>query len=378
MRKQSVAFLLAFVFALAFCAVPASAATTGATSIAFDNYSLILTSGTTHTLKVTISPSSVKVSDLEWRSDDTRVATVTNGTIYTKLNGGCIITATDPHTGVSASCYVGVGAPYGYVSYSPYYNNNYYQTFGYPYYGYDSNTNAIGTYIIPNSDYYAYYGSYTYPYYYYGYPYYGWGSSIPTYNNYYSSGYVSPGTASTAIQFTQEFKQGVEVRCNDERRGYGYAEENNRLVVIPDTTSLTETNFLQFPANILNRLSRYNFEAVQYNLPGLEIGIFPVLNKNVPTVLKVTGQPDTGLTKTINGPWKFEVNGEESGLQIRFILDRQYTKADLRLMMLNSAGKFVEVKRTEWKLTARSSGSYTIHSVVTELLPAGTYAITAQ
>lgn len=404
MRKRIPALLLALVMAL--LAVPALAAT-GATSIAFDNYSVVLTPGSSHTLKVTISPSDVKASDLVWSSDDTRVATVSNGTIYTKVNGGCIITATDPHSGVSAKCYVGVGAPYGYVYYSPYdyyynpiNNPNYYYNSNYPYYNYNYNnsSNAVATFIVPNNNYP--YGDYSYyPYNYYGYPYAS--SGYPTYYDYnnlngyipyvnpygqivYSktvpnpTSYVAPGTSSTSSQFALEVKQGIEVRCNDVVKGFGYVDAGNRLIVIPDSTSRDLTNYLQLQGNVLSRLNRFKYEAVQYNLPNLEIGLFPALNKTAPTVLKVTGDTDTALEKAIHGPWKIDVNSDAKGLQLRFILDKQYDRSNLQLMMLDSKGKYVEVRRDQWTFTAQRSNDYTIYAIVTELLPAGTYAITVK
>lgn len=409
MRKTIAAILAGLLLLLsAFASVAATEV--GATSIAFDNYSIVMSPGGTYTIKVTLTPSDAKTSSLIWSCDDTRVATVTNGTVYSKLNGGCIVTATDPITGASARCYVGVGAPYGYTMYSAY--DYYYNPYNYPYGGYYNGNYPLYTtsdYTYYDPYYYGYggyynnynYSSYAYPYGYYSAPYYSNGSyySSPVFYDYYSIpnnylcytnpygqlvystvkpnpvDYVAPGTAVNASQFAQEVKQGVEVRLGDEGKGFGYVDAGNRLIVAPDAASATKTNLLQFAGNVLNRLERFKYEAIQYNLPNLEVSLFPALNKSVPTVLKVTGQPDIAPDNTVAGPWKVEVNSDAKGLGLRFILDKEYAKADLALMMLNADGKFVEIKRSEWTLTSQKSAAMKIFAVHMNDLPAGTYAV---
>lgn len=399
MRRKFISVLLVLVMVLA--SVSAFAASTGASSIEFDNYSIVMTSGSIYTLNVSIKPSDLKLkaSDLVWTSDDTRVATVSNGTIRSKVNGGCVITATDPNTGVSAKCYVGVGAPYGYVNYS--YYDYYYNPYNNPYY-YNYTGDFVPAYYYPNTASgiypYGYYSGtqiysatkgeyYTMPSYY---NYYNLPSNYGSYVNQYgqivyttgtpsSVSYVQQGSATNASQFAQEVKQGAQVLCNNEVRGFGFVDEGSTLIVVPDYTSKEMTNTLQLPGNTLNRLSKFNYDTIQYNLPNLEISLYPALNKSSSTVLKVTGKSNYDLDDALHGPWEFDINSDKNGLGLRFILDRNYSKTELELVRLNEkTGKFVAVDRNSWKLTSQTRYNYTIYSLRTDLVSSGTYAVIAK
>ncbi len=78
------------------------------TSISLSNTSLSLTKGTTSILTVTYSPTDADGRSVTWKSSNTSVATVSNGTVTAVGIGSATITATTPN-GKTATCGVGVG-----------------------------------------------------------------------------------------------------------------------------------------------------------------------------------------------------------------------------------------------------------------------------
>lgn len=79
-----------------------------ATKVKLNKSKLTLKKGKTSTLKVTVSPTEADTK-LEWKSSNTKVATVNkNGKITAKKKGTVTITVTDKNTGKKATCKVTV------------------------------------------------------------------------------------------------------------------------------------------------------------------------------------------------------------------------------------------------------------------------------
>ena len=73
-------------------------------SIVFDKSEGVLTIGSTHTIKATVTPSDASDQTLNWASSDQNVATVdTNGKVTAKAEGSATITASNSGGDVSAS-----------------------------------------------------------------------------------------------------------------------------------------------------------------------------------------------------------------------------------------------------------------------------------
>ena len=286
MRKRILSTVLACLMVLG---ALAGLAATKYDSISFSVNSIVMGRDSTYNLEVTSSPAGVKSSELNWNSDDTRVATVSNGVIRSKnVYGGCIVTATTTDGSLVARCYVGVGSPYGYSGgyYSGYYPGDYYYD---RYDNYYYNYNRGGYYY--DNGYYDY--NYYYPYYY---------NSV-NYNDYYYVGYydnyypydystyvdrngrvvysvnktnppdvVRPGGATSAQTFAVEVQQALHTSYKGDSVGFAYVNNSSYLTITPERTG-AEENGISLPKNVMNRMNRFGYASLRYRLPDMEVSI---------------------------------------------------------------------------------------------------------
>lgn len=367
----------------------AGLAATSYDSISFSVNSVVMGLNSTYTLEATSTPAGVKASELKWSSDDTRVATVSNGVIVSKgVYGGCIITATTSDGSLTARCYVGVGAPYGYTGgyYNGYYSGDYY-----PYYYYDSG------YYYPyyNGSYYNdYYNSVYYNDYYYNYYNSGYYNSY-YYNNYYPYDYstyidkygrvvysvnktnpvdvVGHGKATSAQTFAIEVEQALHTTYNGDSVGFAYVNNSNALTVTPERTG-SEANAVSLPKNTMNRFNRFGYSSLRYRLPELEVSIYPDLVGDRALNLTVNKASASGLDKVLAGPWKVGADSSEKALMLRFILDGKYGRNQLAVVKLVD-GEWEELESASWTLLKATAGDSYTYSVRTEKVEPGTYAV---
>lgn len=95
-----------------------------ATGIEMSNTEMTVRKGTEFYLNAKILPETADDKTIVWSSNDDNIATVSNdGKVITVAVGQCIITATNPNTGVSASCTVNVLEPITGLTLNTYYQN---------------------------------------------------------------------------------------------------------------------------------------------------------------------------------------------------------------------------------------------------------------
>lgn len=410
MKKKLTALVLACTMVLGAVAGIAASSTAGKyTSISFNTSSIVLQRGASYTLNVSSAPTNdVKTTDLIWSSDDTRVVTVSDrGEIKAKnLYGGAIVTAST-QDGVKAVCYVGVGSPYGYNNgyysgYYPgdyYYPSSYYTDYNYP--NYYTNYNYPNYYygngyklIQPTYDYDYYYGpnySYYSPYYndyyyngyydnYYPYPYSCYVNrsgkvvySVDSGNT--GTSYVTPGSSTTAAMFALETQQGVTTTYDGSSVGFAFVNNSNAMVITPEKTG-DKTNSLTLKSGLLDRFNRFGFKTVKYRLPSFEVSIHPDFVASGAATINVAKVKDTSVQNVVSGPWSVTGNSKNQDLSFRFILDKEYNRNDLKLMMRDeNDGVYLQVKDDYWKLMRSSVGDSYTYYVETEKVAPGTYVL---
>ena len=419
MKRKLLALVMALAMVLsAIAGLAASLESSQYREIYLDVSSIVLNAGENYQVKVSSEPSGVRVSDLDWSSDDGRVVKVSSGGVITTTGvlGGAIVTAR-ARSGASASVYVGVGAPYGYnygyySGYYPgdyYYPSYYYDDYYTPYY-YDS-AYYSPYYYSPQyydydySDYYRYGRNRDRYYYdrdYYYSPYYNYSSY---YNDYYTNGYydryypygysvyvnrdnkvvysvnksnptsyVRPGTSTSAAMMALEVQQGVTTKYDGHAVGFAYVNSANSLVVTPESTGVKE-NALTLTNNLLNRFSRFSFKSLKYRIPDVEVSVYPDFKLSGALELSVTKKDSSALTDTISGPWKISGNADKQELSYRFILEDKQTKSTIDLVKLGDDGAYKSVDRDLWKVMSSSVGDAYTYFVETEKMTPGTYAL---
>jgi len=93
--------------------------TTAVTGVSVDLDEVTLRAGQTTKLTATVSPSNATNKSVTWKSSNTAVATVSNGTVTAKAGGTATITCTTADGGYTASCMVTVTTSVNGISLSP-------------------------------------------------------------------------------------------------------------------------------------------------------------------------------------------------------------------------------------------------------------------
>lgn len=382
MRKKALSGLLACLMVLG---VLSGLAASKYDSISFNVNSIVMGRDSTYDLEVTSSPSGVQASDLTWSSDDTRVATVSNGVIRSKnVYGGCVITAVASN-GQVARCYVGVGAPYGHTGgyYNGYYPGDYYYNRNDRYY-YDRNNYPYGYYYdgYYNDYYYGsgyyndyYYGGYYDAYYPYDYSTYidRYGRVVYSVNKTNPVDVVKPGGATSSQTFAIEVQQALDTTYRGDNVGFAYVNNSTYLTITPERTG-SEENTVSLPKSVMNRMNRFGYANLRYRLPNVEVSIYPELVGDRSLSLTVSKASASNLDDVVAGPWKIGADSNEKALMLRFILDGKYSRSQLKLVQLVD-GAYEEMENASWTLLRSTAGDSYTYSVRTEKVAPGTYAL---
>lgn len=222
-----------------------------------------------------------------------------------------------------------------------------------------------------------------YPYPYTGAYYYYWPvytiSAAPTPTPSVQTTVVS-GAADSAQQLAIELEQSARTSLDGQDVDFSFTRANKKLLIEPLRTEADKLNAVSFNGNILSRLKQFDYEYVEYRIPGISARLYPELNDSVSNSLSIQRAiPSSSAwasyrSRCVSGPWQIGTNGDAAGLSLCLTLKQAYEEDDLTLLMWDGSS-FAAVSGGRWKLSNDGSGTDAEYYLTTGKLEAGTYAV---